>query len=102
MTCRDSTESSVIKTINNHIMPKTAILACFTVRTRVIVDIPDNTTKNEFLNSNQCTDIVTQLARKNILSFPEDYMCGDNIDFEEDIECPFGTLPTDNDLSSAD
>lgn len=82
-------------------MPKTAILACFTVRTRVIVDIPDNTTKDEFLNSDQCTDIVTQLARENILSFPAGYMCGDNLDFEEDIECPFGTQSTDNDLSSA-
>lgn len=83
-------------------MPKTAILACFTVRTRVIVNIPDNTTIDEFLNSNQCTNIVTQLARENILSYPEDYMCVDNLDFEEDIECPFGTFPTDNDISSAD
>ena len=77
-------------------MPKKiAILATFSVRTRVIVDIPDDVEIEDFLNSQHCADAVAYKGRENILSEPENYLMSENLELEEDIECPFGTFSFD-------
>lgn len=77
-------------------MPKKiAILATFSVRTRVVVDMPDDVEKEDFLDSQHCADAVSRKGRENILSEPENYLMSENLELEEDIECPFGTFSFD-------
>ena len=70
-------------------MAKTAYLFDFSVRTRVIAD------PNDFRDKYDFYDYLAQKAREQILSDPANYLCGDNGEYEEDTECPFGTFTED-------
>lgn len=61
---------------------KTAFIAEFSVKTRIIVD-SDNLELDEVYNK------AVQMARDNIMQAPEDYLCGENCIFERDTECPY-------------
>lgn len=78
-------------------MAKVALLVDFEPRTRVIVDIPENVPTDKWLEDNDNFDSVVKKSREQMLEGNiEDYLCGDNMYWEEDIECPYGSLPIDN------
>lgn len=70
-------------------MAKTAYLFDFSVCTRVVAD-PD-----DFEDEYQLFGYLCHKARENILSDAENYLCGDNGDYCEDEECPFGSFSDD-------
>ncbi len=70
-------------------MAKTAYLYDFAIMTRVVANPDDFKTEEELYA------YLTKKAREQILSEPQDYLCGDNGDYQEDEECPYGTLPQD-------
>jgi len=61
---------------------KTAFIAEFSVKTRIIVDT-DNLESDEVYNK------AVQMARENIMEVPENYLFRDNCIFVEDTECPY-------------
>ena len=70
-------------------MAKTAYLYDFSIMTRVVAD-PD-----DFKSEEELYAYLTQKAREQILSDPQNYLCGDNGNYEEDEECPFGAFKED-------
>lgn len=71
-------------------MAKTAYLFTFYPRTRVVAD------PNDFKNEDELYDYLSRKAREQMLENGiEDYLCGDNGEYEEDEECPFGTFDFD-------
>ena len=78
-------------------MAKVALLVDFNPRTRVVVDIPDNVEVDKWLEDDNNFGAVAKKAREQILeNRVEDYLCGENMYWEEDLECPFGSLTMDN------
>lgn len=79
-------------------MGKVALLVSFEPRTRVVVDIPEKMSLDKWIEDNDNFDSVVQKARSNMLleNRVEDYLCGENMYWEEDTECPFGSLTMDN------
>ena len=78
-------------------MGKVALLVDFNPRTRVVVDIPDGMDTNEWIENPNNFDIVAKTARKQILENQvEGYLSGENMYWEEDMECPYGSLSMDN------
>ena len=77
-------------------MAKVALLVDFNPRTRVVVDIPEGMEVGEWLENSDNFDSVSKKAREQMLEGNiEDYLCGDNMYWEEDEECPFGSLTID-------
>ena len=77
-------------------MAKVALLVDFNPRTRVVVDIPENIETEKWLEDSNNFDSVVKKAREQMLEGNiEDYLCGDNMYWEEDTECPFGSLTMD-------
>ena len=70
-------------------MAKTAYLFDFSVRTRVIAD------PNDFRDEGEFYDYLSWKAREKILSNAESYLNGDNGEYVEDEECPYGTFTFD-------
>ena len=71
-------------------MAKTAYLYTFHPRTRVVAD------PNDFQCEEDLYNYITAKAREQMLNNGiEDYLCGDNGEYEEDTECPFGTFSED-------
>ena len=77
-------------------MAKVALLVDFEPRTRVVVDIPDGVSVEEWLEKQENFDAVAQKARDNMLEEINNYLMGENMYWQEDTECPFGSLPMDN------
>ena len=78
-------------------MGKVALLVDFSPRTRVVVDIPENVSVEKWLEDNDNFDSVAKKAREQMLeNRVEDYLSGENMYWEEDLECPFGSLTIDN------
>lgn len=78
-------------------MAKVALLVDFNPRTRVVVDIPKGSSVEKWLEDNDNFDSVVKKAREQMLEGNiEDYLCGENMYWEEDTECPFGSLTMDN------
>lgn len=65
-------------------MAKTAYLFSFYPRTRVIADPSDFKTEDE-LYEHLCKKAREQMIANGI----EDYLCGDNGEYEEDLEVPY-------------
>ena len=65
-------------------MAKTAYLYTFYPRTRVIAD-PD-----EFENEDALFEYLTKKAREQMKEELDGYLCGDNGEYEEDEEVPYG------------
>lgn len=76
-------------------MAKVALLVDFEPRTRVVVDIPDGMSVEKYLQNDQNYDNLVKTAREKMLPRIEDYLCGDNLVWEEDLDCPFGTFSWD-------
>ena len=71
-------------------MAKTAYLFYFHPATRVVADPNDFRCENDFF------DYLAAKAREQMLNNGiEGYLCGDNGEYEEDTECPFGTFNED-------
>lgn len=78
-------------------MAKTALLVEFTPRTRIVVDIPDGQTLEDYLNDSNNFDNVVKAARANMTKDIENYLFGDNIgNIEEDTECPYGSIDSNS------
>lgn len=78
-------------------MAKVALLVDFNPRTRVVVDIPEGVSVEKWIEDNDNFDSVAKQAREQMLEHnAEDYLCGENMYWEEDLECPFGTLTMDD------
>lgn len=78
-------------------MGKVALLVDFNPRTRVVVDIPENVSVEKWLEDNDNFDLVAKTAREQMLeNRVEDYLSGENMYWEEDMECPYGSLSIDN------
>ena len=78
-------------------MGKVALLVDFNPRTRVVVDIPDGMNTNEWIENPDNFDLVAKTAREQMLENQvEDYLSGENMYWEEDMECPYGSLSFDN------
>lgn len=71
-------------------MAKTAYLYTFHPRTRVVAD------PNDFKNEDELFEYLSKKAREQMLENGiEDYLYGDNGEYEEDTECPFGEFDFD-------
>jgi len=78
-------------------MAKVALLVDFEPRTRVVVDIPEGVSVEKWLEDDNNFGAVAKKAREQMLEGNiENYLCGDNMYWEEDTECPFGSLTMDN------
>ena len=80
-------------------MTKKAYLVTFVTTTRVTVDVPEdfdvhncNLVVEEY---EKAWDSIVKEARENILENPECYLYGDNVEIEEDEECPYGEFEGD-------
>ena len=76
-------------------MGKVALLVDFEPRTRVVVDIPDGMSVEDWLENQENFDAVAQKARANMLEDINNYLMGENMYWQEDKECPFGSLTMD-------
>lgn len=79
-------------------MPKVAVLVEFCPRTRVVVAVPEGMTLEEYLKDDEVYDRLAFKARMRMKEELHNYLSGENMSWEEDKECPFGTLPQDNDI----
>lgn len=70
-------------------MAKTAYLFTFHPTTRVVADPDDFRCEEDFY------DYITAKAREQMEKDLANYLLGDNGEYEEDTECPFGTLNND-------
>jgi hypothetical protein len=71
-------------------MAKTAYLYTFHPTTRVVADPSD------FKNEEDLYEYLSIKAREQMLSNGiGQYLCGDNGEYSEDTECPYGTLEKD-------
>ena len=70
-------------------MAKTAFLYTFHPTTRVVADPDDFRCEEDFY------DYITTKAREQMEKDLSNYLFGDNGEYEEDTECPFGTFKED-------
>ncbi len=71
-------------------MAKTAYLYTFHPRTRVVAD------PNDFRCEEDLYEYITIKAREQMEKDLADYLNGENGEYEEDEECPYGTFSSDN------
>lgn len=74
---------------------KTALLVDFYPRTRVVVDIPEGQTVEQYLENDENYDKLVKQARENMCEHIDEYLCGDNMMWDTDDECPYGTFKDD-------
>lgn len=74
---------------------KTALLVDFYPRTRVVVDIPEGQTVEQYLENDENYDKLVKQARENMCEYIDEYLCGDNMMWDIDNECPYGTFKDD-------
>ena len=72
-----------------------AFLVDFNPRTRVVAEVPDGMTAEEFIESDNGFNILVKAARENMVADLNNYLMGENAYAEEDEECPFGTFDWD-------
>lgn len=68
---------------------KKAILVNYSVTTRIVVDVPENTTINDIKQS-ESESAILDFARSKIASNPTGYMAYENADYWEDTDMPAG------------
>ena len=80
-------------------MAKKAYLATFVTTTRVTVDVPESFDVHKcnlvVEEHEKARNSIVKEARENILENPECYLYGDNVEIEEDKECPYGEFEGD-------
>lgn len=76
-------------------MAKVAFLVDYSIRTRVIVDIPDDVNPTEIKDNDPVWEKIVETANEDVKTDPSVF-CYDNVmQIEEDMECPFGTFEFD-------
>ena len=77
-------------------MAKKAYLVTFSVRTRVVVDVPEELEDTEVWDDDRLLNPVVNTAADKIVRNAGEYIYAENVDtIEEDLECPAGTFSTD-------
>lgn len=77
-------------------MPKQALLVDFNIRTRVVVDLPENADPNDDEYFDDIARAAIEKVRQGVTE-NEDYPYGENItDIEYDEEIPYGKALEDN------
>lgn len=74
---------------------KKAYLVSFAPMTRVVIDVPEGVNPEEMADgiSREKFNEAVRKAREQMAENLGDYLYGENVDvFEEDVECPYGTL----------
>lgn len=69
-------------------MAKTALLVTYVPRTRVIVDVPNGMSIDQYLENDMIWSKISRIARNKMQKDLGDYLYGDNMEVEEDIEVP--------------
>lgn len=77
-------------------MAKVAFLVDYSIRTRVIVDIPDNINPMDIKDCDPIWDKIVATANENVKTNPSVFSHDNVVEIEEDMECPFGTFEFDN------
>lgn len=67
-------------------MKKIALLVEFAPMTRLILEVPDGTDEEKFLEDN--ADLISRTAREKMSENLGDYLYGDNMSFRPDTEVP--------------
>ena len=77
-------------------MPKKAFLVDYSIRTRVVVDVPADKTDNSPQRDDELFAIVADAAQEKISRSAGEYLCRENVvKATEDTDCPFGMLLED-------
>lgn len=71
----------------------------FCPRTRMVVDVPEGKSLEEYLKEDEVYDRLVLKARMKMKEELHNYLSGDNMSWEEDEECPFGSLRSDEEIS---
>lgn len=80
---------------------KKAILVSFTATTRIVVDIPEGMTVEEYVGKN--SDAVRRIASSRMKRHVNSYLCTDNMEAAEDTEVPAaGNEEQDHDPADVD
>ena len=75
---------------------KTAVIVTFIPRTRIVIDLPEGKTLDEFIEDTGNLDGVVQAAREKMDGELNGYLCGDSLESVVlDEEVPFGSLSED-------
>ena len=74
---------------------KVALLVDFMPRTRVVVEIPTDMSVEDYLENSENYDKLVERTRDKMSAYLSDYLNGDNMDWQEDTECPYGSLTLD-------
>lgn len=77
-------------------MSKTALLIDFCPRTRIVVDVPEGISTAEWLENQENWDNLAKTAREKMAEELPNYLNGENMEWDFDFECPFGTFKSDN------
>ena len=76
-------------------MVKIALLVDFEPRTRVVIDVPKGMSVEKYLQDDNNYEALVKKAREQMLPEIENYLNGENLVWQEDDECPFGTFSWD-------
>ncbi len=78
-------------------MPKKAYLVDYSIRTRVVVDVPKDKIDNTPRSDDELFGLIASEARDHILrNGAAQYLCPDNVmEIHDDYECPAGALTCD-------
>lgn len=71
---------------------KVAVLVTFVPRTRIVLEIPEGLNVEDYMERcPDAVDIITDAARRKMLSAPDGYLCVDNMEAEDDTEIPYNS-----------
>lgn len=73
-------------------MTKKALLVTYQPTTRIVVNIPEGMTIDEYTETINGLDTVHSFASEKMKSNIDDYLSIENMDIMEDTECPYGTF----------
>lgn len=73
-------------------MAKTALLVSYQPTTRIVVNVPEGMTVKEYVDTIKGLDTVHSLASEKMKANIGDYLSIENMDIEEDKECPYGSF----------
>lgn len=69
---------------------KKAVIAEFTPMTRLVIEIPEGESLDQWLGKKENLRKVSRMARAKMAAAIGDYLCIDNLDVKEDIDFPAG------------
>ena len=69
---------------------KKAVIAEFTPMTRLVIEIPEGESLEQWLKKEENLRKVSRMARAKMAAAIGDYLCIDNLDVKEDIDFPAG------------